>query len=256
MSPRTRVLVVTAAGTGVGKTVVTAAIAACARAGGRSVAVVKPSQTGVAAGEDGDLAEVARLSLVCDLWELARFAEPLAPATAARKAGVRAPAVSELAERIVPLSDRELVVVEGSGGVLVHLNDDGQTLLDLVLELESRRPFAGSPVEVVLVSASGLGALNSAALCDVAIRHRLGRGPDHLVLGNWPACPALADRCNLLDFPRYTSARLAGAVHQGAPELSPAAFAAAARAALSGKLGGSFEPGRFIAEQSITKGCR
>ncbi|WP_344291959.1 AAA family ATPase, partial [Streptomyces synnematoformans] len=48
------VLVVTGTSTGVGKTVVTAAVAAAALARGRSVAVLKPAQTGVAPGEPGD----------------------------------------------------------------------------------------------------------------------------------------------------------------------------------------------------------
>ncbi|OZE23903.1 dethiobiotin synthase, partial [Rhodococcus sp. 05-2254-6] len=41
------VLLVTGTSTGVGKTVVTAGIAAAARAGGWTVAVCKPAQTGV-----------------------------------------------------------------------------------------------------------------------------------------------------------------------------------------------------------------
>ncbi|WP_181791254.1 AAA family ATPase, partial [Streptomyces phytophilus] len=48
------VLVVTGTSTGVGKTVVTAAVAAAALARGRSVAVLKPAQTGVAPDEPGD----------------------------------------------------------------------------------------------------------------------------------------------------------------------------------------------------------
>ena len=44
-------LVVTGTGTGVGKTVVTAAIAALARDSGQRVAVLKPVQTGVAPDE-------------------------------------------------------------------------------------------------------------------------------------------------------------------------------------------------------------
>ena len=51
---------VTGTGTGVGKTVVTAAIAACARQHGTRVAVVKPVQTGVQLAEPGDLARVSR----------------------------------------------------------------------------------------------------------------------------------------------------------------------------------------------------
>ncbi|MBO4274053.1 AAA family ATPase, partial [Microbispora triticiradicis] len=48
------ILVVTGTDTGVGKTVVTAALAALAVARGATAAVVKPAQTGVAAGEPGD----------------------------------------------------------------------------------------------------------------------------------------------------------------------------------------------------------
>ena len=54
------VLVVTGTDTGVGKTVVTAAVAALARTRGASVAVVKPAQTGVRPGMPGDLDEVRR----------------------------------------------------------------------------------------------------------------------------------------------------------------------------------------------------
>ncbi len=45
------VLVVSGTGTEIGKTVVTAAVAAAAR--GRRVAVLKPAQTGLAPGEPG-----------------------------------------------------------------------------------------------------------------------------------------------------------------------------------------------------------
>ncbi len=57
------VLVVTGTGTGVGKTVVTAAVAALARDRGSRVAVVKPGQTGVGPDEIGDLDDVRRLAL-------------------------------------------------------------------------------------------------------------------------------------------------------------------------------------------------
>ncbi|MGC3003343.1 AAA family ATPase, partial [Streptomyces sp. G35A] len=56
------VLVITGTGTEVGKTVVTAAVAAAALSAGRSVAVLKAAQTGVGPGEPGDAAEVARLA--------------------------------------------------------------------------------------------------------------------------------------------------------------------------------------------------
>jgi len=64
------ILVVTGTGTDVGKTVVTAAVAALAP--GR-VAVLKPAQTGVGPDEPGDLAEVERLVPGVTTRELARY---------------------------------------------------------------------------------------------------------------------------------------------------------------------------------------
>ena len=61
------VLCVAGTDTGVGKTVVTAGLAALARERGQAVAVVKPAQTGVGPRASGDLAEVERLSRVTDL---------------------------------------------------------------------------------------------------------------------------------------------------------------------------------------------
>ena len=55
-------LFVTGTGTGVGKTVVTAAIAALAIARGDRVAVVKPAQTGTAVGDIPDTETVRRLT--------------------------------------------------------------------------------------------------------------------------------------------------------------------------------------------------
>src|SRR5919197_5388453 len=115
------VLVVTGTGTGVGKTVVTAALASLAAARGTSVAVVKPAQTGVTANEPGDLDEVRRLSGVTDLHEYARFGPALSPAAAARAERARPLDLSLSATMVRRLADsRRLVLVEGAGGLLVR----------------------------------------------------------------------------------------------------------------------------------------
>src|SRR5690242_18177858 len=82
-----KVVVVTGTSTGVGKTMVTAALAVMLRRRGVEVAVVKPLQTGVTADEDGDLQVVRHL--VGDdpgvgFHEFVRLDAPLAPDTAAR----------------------------------------------------------------------------------------------------------------------------------------------------------------------------
>ncbi|MFE1886920.1 AAA family ATPase, partial [Streptomyces diastatochromogenes] len=82
------VLVITGTGTEIGKTVTTAAVAAAALAAGQSVAVLKAAQTGVRPDERGDADEVVRLAGPVTPAELARYPEPLAPGTAARRAGM------------------------------------------------------------------------------------------------------------------------------------------------------------------------
>jgi dethiobiotin synthetase len=209
-----RALVVTGTDTGVGKTVVTAALASLARARGQKVAVVKPVQTGVKEGEPGDLDEVRRLSGVEDLHELERFPDPLAPATAAFQAGVTPAPVMDLTERIAALADRDLVLVEGAGGLLVRFDETGATIADLASLL-------GAPT--VLVTRAALGTLNHTALTCEGLRARNVRCLG-LVIGAWPRSPDLAAECNLDDLPSYAGLRLLGRMPDGARRLSRAAF--------------------------------
>lgn len=231
------VLCVSGAGTEIGKTVTTAAVAACALRAGRSVAVLKPAQTGVAADEPGDVAEVLRLAggggAVPDAMtgaELARYPEPLAPETAARRAGlpyVSAHQVAEAAEKLA--ASHDLVLVEGAGGLLVRFDDDGSTLADAARLL-------AAPVLVVVQA--GLGTLNTATLTAEALRARRVECAG-TVIGSMPATPGLAERCNLADLPRYSGLPLLGAVPEGAGALPPARFSAAAPGWLTPELGGT-----------------
>ena len=93
--PVVTVVAVTGTDTAVGKTVVTAALAAVQLARGLSVGVVKPAQTGVLPGDDGDLAEVRRLAGEVSVHEGVRLPDPLAPETAARVAGLPLPSLAE-----------------------------------------------------------------------------------------------------------------------------------------------------------------
>jgi dethiobiotin synthase len=216
-----RIVVVTGTGTGVGKTVVTAALAATAPG---NVVVVKPVQTGIQPGsEPADTEEVQRLA-GCEVVELTRLEDPLAPDTAARLRGVTIPPVAAYAEPIRRLaSSHDLVLVEGAGGLLVRLDTDGGTLLDLAAELDA---------EVVVVVASGLGTLNHSELTVGALRAR-GIEPRGLVIGAWPETPDLAERCNRDDLPRVTGVPLVGVVPAGSGSLSRSEFRAAAPTWLS-----------------------
>jgi dethiobiotin synthetase len=230
------VVVVTGTGTGVGKTVVTAALAATALAGGRRVAVLKPAQTGVTGAEPGDAAEVARLAGPVTAVELARYPEPLAPETAARRSGLPPVGTDRIVEAAQKLAaDHDLVLVEGAGGLLVRFDAAGATLADAARELAA---------PVVVVAAAGLGTLNSTALSAEALRHR-GVACAGVVVGSWPAAPGLAERCNLADLPVAAGAPLRGAVPERAGRLGPATFRAAAPGWLAPALGGTWDAATF-----------
>lgn len=232
--------------TGVGKTVVTAALASLARSRGSSVAVVKPGQTGVAPGEPGDLAEVARLAglAAADLHEYGRFPDPLSPAAAARASGL--PPVS-LAAAVDPVRElagtRRLVLVEGAGGLLVRYDENGATIADLARWLNA---------PVVVVVRPGLGTLNHTALTLEAMAHR-GVQPAGVVLGEWPAEPGLAMRSNIADLETIAARPLAGAMPAGAAGLDPAEFLLAARRGLAPAFGGTFDPAAFRGAHALTK---
>jgi dethiobiotin synthetase len=234
--PGAEVLIVSGTGTGVGKTVVTAAVAALAAARGARVAVVKPAQTGTGPDEPGDLDDVRRLSAVTDLHEFARFRDPLSPAAAARRAGVLPPDLRDIASRVRALADdRDLVVVEGAGGLLVRYDDAGATIADLAHHLGSG---------VLVVVDPSLGTLNHTALTLEALAHR-GLTLAGVVVGAWPVDPDLACRSNIGDLEALSARPLAGVLRAGAGALAVPEFLRAARAGLGPALGGDFDAADF-----------
>jgi len=223
------VLVISGTGTDVGKTVVTAALAALAADRGLRVAVVKPVQTGELPGPAGDLSTVRRLSGVTATYELARFADPLSPEAAARTAG-RPPLDMAGAAAAIKGVGADLILVEGAGGLLVRYDPAGSTIADLAAMLAA---------PVLVVTTPGLGTLNHTALTLEAVgRRQLACAG--VVIGAWPATPGLAERANLTDLAVLAGGPLAGALPAGAAELSRGAFLALARAGLSPAFGGTF----------------
>ncbi|MGW5662263.1 dethiobiotin synthase [Streptomyces sp. NPDC003758] len=230
------VLVITGTGTEIGKTVTTAAVAAVAVAAGRSVAVLKPAQTGVRPDERGDADEVARLAGAVTTRELVRYPEPLAPATAARRAGMAPVRPHEVADAAAKLAaEHDLVLIEGAGGLLVRFDDEGGTLADAAGMLAA---------PVLVVASAGLGTLNATELTVRELRRRQLE-PAGVVVGSWPKSPDRASRCNLADLPVVTGAPLLGALPAGAGSRAPAAFRADAAGWLAPGLGGTWDAGDF-----------
>ncbi|HKA69969.1 MAG TPA: dethiobiotin synthase, partial [Actinomycetes bacterium] len=222
--------------TGVGKTVVTAALTTLAAVRGSTVAVVKPAQTGVAPGEPADLDEITRLAGAGTGFEYARYPDPLSPAAAARHSGLPALDLTKSAARISELAEGyRLVLVEGAGGLLVRYDEDGATVADLARLL--RAP-------VLVVVRAGLGTLNQTALTLEVLAHH-GIALAGLVIGAWPAEPDLACRSNLRDLETLAARPLSGVLPEHAAALHPAEFLAAARAGLAPALGGRFDAADF-----------
>ncbi|MFL0178916.1 MULTISPECIES: dethiobiotin synthase [unclassified Mycobacterium] len=213
------VLVITGTGTGVGKTIATAALAGAARQAGLDVAVCKPVQTGIADGDD-DLAEVGRLSGVTELFAAARYPAPLAPLAAAAQAGMALPTRAELLA-MIRAADRpgRLTLVEGAGGLLVELAADGVTLRDLAVDLGAA---------VLVVVDAGLGTLNHTAL---TLESLAGQGLScaGLVIGSWPAQPDPAATSNRGALARQAPVR--AVLPAGSARLGAAEFAAMSAAA-------------------------
>lgn len=207
------VLIVTGTDTGVGKTVVTAALASHARQADIDVAVCKPVQTGIDAGDD-DLAEVGRLSGVTELAGLGRYPQPLAPVAAAAAAGLPLPTREELLALIGQL-DRpgRLTLVEGAGGLLVELGENGVTARDLAVALGAA---------VLVVVSPSLGTLNHTALTleSLAAQNLSCAG---LVIGRWPRQPGVVETTNRSALGRLAPVR--AALPEGAASLDAADFA-------------------------------
>jgi dethiobiotin synthetase len=216
----TGVLFVTGTDTGVGKTVVTAALAVARQAAGGSPYVIKPAQTGVSPDEPGDLDEVRRLVPGVPGHEGVRLREPLAPDTAARLEGVELPGLAAVRDTVLAAAEEHNVLVEGAGGVLVSIGR-AWNLLDLAQSVA----HAGVPSGFVVVARAGLGTLNHTALTVQAIQHR-ELWVHGIVIGAWPAQPDLAAEQNLLDLPVMTGVSVLGRIPDGAALLAPDEFAA------------------------------
>lgn len=151
-------MLITATDTGVGKTVVTAGLAAALGGRGIRVRVLKPVQSGHRVEDpEGDAMCLKRWGGLPDPPEVITpyaFKAPLAPLVAAREEG-RSVDRSQVLEHIRRvLEDCDLLLVEGAGGFMVPLAE-GWTMADLAREL-------GFPL--LIVARPNLGTVNHTVL--------------------------------------------------------------------------------------------
>jgi len=157
---------ITGTGTDIGKTMITAGIAAAALAAGRTVAVIKPVQTGT---DDypSDPATIGKIvsglvALPEDVAIPFRFRLAASPHLAAEQENrtIIMDEVVTACERAVAAAQADVVLFEGAGGLYVPLNAE-QTMLDLIRSLAC---------PAILVADAGLGGINHVMLSLMAMR--------------------------------------------------------------------------------------
>ncbi|HET7058307.1 MAG TPA: dethiobiotin synthase [Nitrospiraceae bacterium] len=158
---------ITGTDTGVGKTLVSAALALHLKKRGLAVGVMKPIETGVSAGREAR-SDATRLRSIIESEEALgaicpySFESPVAPLTAAQMEGLSInPGTISKIYRL--LSSRyECMVVEGVGGVQVPITHS-DNVLSLIKYLR---------LPVVVVGRSELGGINHALLTVEALRRQ------------------------------------------------------------------------------------
>jgi dethiobiotin synthetase len=160
-------LFITATDTGVGKTVIAAAIASWFKHRGKRVGVCKIAATGCVHRREGLVSEDAELlahhadspfplDVICPV----RYAEPLAPAVAAERAGIPLDWSLLQASLETMSAQSDVMIVEGVGGVMVPM-DDRHTVLDVATWLR---------LPTIVVARPDLGTINHTLLTVNALR--------------------------------------------------------------------------------------
>lgn len=210
-----RGLFITGTDTGVGKTVVAAAIMHRYRATG-NLRYWKPIQTGIE--QDDDSAAVRWLGACGNgeiLAEGVRLARPLSPHLAARLSG-RTIRIQELVRLAGAQPEPARWVVEGAGGALVPINS-AEKMTDLMAAL-------GLPA--VVVARSTLGTINHTLLTLEALRNRSLRIAGVVMVGeknaeNRAAIEQFGDVSVLAEMPFFRELAPAALAKWAAAELDP-----------------------------------
>ncbi|MDD3156955.1 dethiobiotin synthase [Anaeromusa sp.] len=225
---------ITATGTDVGKTVVTAALTCALRQQGFSVGVAKPAASGAVRQDDGSLRseDASLLMAAAGLDESWRdtvnpycLEAALAPATAAELENVTIEP-SLLLERIGQIADaHDLVLVEGAGGLTTPLCEE-YLICDLAKALQ---------LPLLIVAQATLGSVNT-ALLTAAYAKSQGLHTAALLLNRWPAQPSVLEESTVAYMKRLTglpvwsflpdipSLNMTDASLGELPRLAPAAF--------------------------------
>lgn len=183
-----KAIFVTGTDTGVGKTVVTAALARLLRDRGINVGVMKPVTSGCVdrggrlVSEDAELLAWAAGVPLDDNCTPYCLRTPIAPSVAATRENVRIDfsRIGEAFERLKGCHD--YVLVEGAGGLMVPLSG-GLMVADLVLALK---------LPLLVVARPNLGTINHTVLTCFAAK-QLGIEVRGTIINSYPPQPDTAE---------------------------------------------------------------
>ena len=184
-----RRIFITGTDTGVGKTVVTAAISSCLIKNGLDVNVLKPFQTGI---EDpvvhdvefiyGVIAKTFDIYKVCPF----RLEKPLSPYYASKLEKINYSTSDIIKILEGSMAENSINLVEGAGGLKVPITKN-YFMSDLAKDLA---------LNLLIVAKPGLGTVNHTLL---TVDHARSCGLDVMgvVISNYPEKPDLADSTNI-----------------------------------------------------------
>ena len=202
-----RGLFITGTDTGVGKTVVVAALISALKSRGLDVGVMKPAESGCHRNEKGSLIPedalflkaVAKNTDPLHLVNPYTFEQPLAPALAAEMAGVDIRMETIIAAYNALAKSHDFMLVEGAGGLLAPLIKE-ERMLDLACALK---------LPILVVAKNVLGAINHADLT-VRIAQAAGAQVVGIVLNNPYLDAHPATRTNATSIQRWVAVPFLG----------------------------------------------
>jgi dethiobiotin synthetase len=202
-----RGLFVTGTDTGVGKTILSAALLAAMSAAGEPVRAHKPVVTGLDEPPDGDWPPdhallAAAAGMTGEEVSPLRYGPAVSPHLAARLAGEQIDPDGVLARARRAGEGEGWLIVEGVGGLLTPLADD-YAVRDLAVAL-------GLPV--LIAARPGLGTINHTLLTLEAAR-AVGLDVHAIVLTPWPAEPSVLECSNRETIAHLGDVEVAGLGH-------------------------------------------
>jgi len=214
---KTRGIFITGTDTGVGKTFIGTGIAAALRGQGIDVGVMKPAETGCLM-KKGVLVPRDALKLIMaggvddplDIVNPYRFRDPLAPAIAAAREGMKI-GIRRIVSCFRALARRhEYMIVEGAGGIMVPLTTS-YTYLDLVRALD---------LPVLIVARPGLGTINHTLLTVTVVRSHRSRVAGIVINNRSRTKPGLAERTGPPFIEQVSGVPIIGHVTYGQKDMS------------------------------------